>query len=286
MSRGVFVTDEQVRLTGSPNVARFLAQCLYWSNNELVKSRQGWFYKSRVEWKEETWLSRYQQEKARESLRDIGLLKESRERTNLGIRLWFWLDLALYNRMINRLAEQEIMISTEDCSVELYDRSLTDESRINKDDDLEESIETTESSSIKDNETIVLNTALKDAFKPEISTNVSDNNKTDHTEGSDLSCDESSGICLDIEAYQSCHPFIYQFMKTRVLSGHNQTYVLQDDFIVDGFCESVLEALRQFIDQFGHQIIDWYQANTPIRIQPLSQDDIQLARLIAGKGST
>ena len=44
MNKGVFVTNEQVRLTGSPNVARFLAQCLYWSNIEMVQQRQGWFY--------------------------------------------------------------------------------------------------------------------------------------------------------------------------------------------------------------------------------------------------
>ncbi|MES9983020.1 MAG: hypothetical protein ABW115_06380, partial [Candidatus Thiodiazotropha sp. 6PLUC6] len=61
----MFVTDEQVRLTGNPNTARFLAQCLYWSTRDVVERRQGWFYKTRDEWQAETWLSRYQQEKAR-----------------------------------------------------------------------------------------------------------------------------------------------------------------------------------------------------------------------------
>ncbi|WP_252180241.1 hypothetical protein [Endozoicomonas sp. 4G] len=153
MSRGVFVTDEQVRLTGSPNVARFLAQCLYWSSIELVKNRQGWFYKSREEWKSETWLSRYQQEKARRWLRDAGLLRESRERRQTGIRLWFWLDQALYNQMINNLAEKDELVETGDCPGgpdALYDSSLMDEPENNKTDVVEECKEVSESNVIEE----------------------------------------------------------------------------------------------------------------------------------------
>ena len=281
MSRGVFVTDEQVQLTGSPNVARFLAQCLYWSNNELVKSRQGWFYKSREEWKAETWLSRYQQEKAREALRNMGLLKESRERTNIGIRLWFWLDMALYNRLVNQLAEPALCVETEDCSVELYDSYLTDESENNKNDDLEEGKEITESNSVEESKTIVPITPLKESYKPVISTNVSDNNKAVDTEHSEIHCEAAIDITLDLEAYQACHPFIYQFMKTRVLSGHEQTQKLFNCFALYGFRWGVLDDLQAFIDQNGHQILHWYAVNTPVRVKPLTLDDLNLATLVS-----
>ena len=314
MSKGVFVTDEQVQLTGSPNVARFLAQCLYWSNNELVKSRQGWFYKSRTEWQAETWLSRYQQERARAFLRGSGLLKESRERTNLGVRLWFWLDLALYNRLINSLAEQgvvtvpescsaelydgsltdepetcsvnesaeqdvvvEVEVETADCPVELHDCSLTDESEITKNDDLEEDKEITESNSVEESKTIVPNTPIRESNKAEFSTNVSDNNKTIETEDSDIHCEAESDICLDLDAYQACHPFIYQFMKTRVLSGHQYAETLLAWFNQGGFSDEVLEVLKAFIDHQGHRIIQWYHTHTPVQIQPLSRADLQLA---------
>lgn len=106
MSRGVFVTHDQVRLTGSPDVARFLAQCLYWSGIDLVEQRQGWFYKSREEWQAETWLSRYKQEKAREQLKSMGLLEEKRQRRNTGIRIWFRLNRALYNGLVNTSGHQ------------------------------------------------------------------------------------------------------------------------------------------------------------------------------------
>ena len=120
--RGVWVTSAQVRLTGCPDVARFLAQCLYWSQCETVVNRQGWFYKSRNEWMAETWLSRYKQEKARKVLRDMGLLTERPERRNNGIRLWFWLDQVLLNRLLNELADAA---ETVESSEPLYDSTLT-----------------------------------------------------------------------------------------------------------------------------------------------------------------
>ena len=120
--RGVWVTRAQVRLTGSPDVARFLAQVLYWSQRKTVINRQGWFYKTRAEWLAETWLSRYKQEQARKVLRGMGLLREREERTNTGIRLWFWLDQVLLNRLLNNLADDA---QTVDSTVPLYDSTLT-----------------------------------------------------------------------------------------------------------------------------------------------------------------
>ncbi|MCW7552157.1 hypothetical protein NX722_05750 [Endozoicomonas gorgoniicola] len=345
MSKGVFVTNEQVRLTGSPNVARFLAQCLYWSTkSDLVIQRQGWFYKSRTEWQAETWLSRYQQEKARQQLRNMGLLKERRERTNLGIRIWFWLDQALLNMLVNNLADQPIETGTENNSVELYDSSLTGESGNSISGQLDSCKEADGSKSVTEYKTIVLKTPLKNSFNGVNGTMVLNNFNKDCINDSDYFCNEvevieeaesgkqeaaasslpeltnqsdnvdssqsrfereddlipffsdedinhalenidpQSGIqhCEDEECYKACHPFIYQFVKTRILTGLEWSENALTLFRANGLrCEILQDALRVFICKYGHSIIAWYQVNTPIRVKPLAKSDIELAVLIS-----
>lgn len=353
MSKGVFVTNEQVRLTGSPNVARFLAQCLYWSTRcDLVIQRQGWFYKSREEWQAETWLSRYQQEKARAQLRDMGLLRERRERRNTGIRLWFWLDQVLLNTLLNSLADQSINTGTENNSVELYDSSLTEQSDNSLTGQLDSCKEIEESKSIEEYKTIVPETPLNEFFNGVNGTMVLIKNNNESCNNSDYDCinnveiintvevieevesgneeaaasplpaltDRTDSInnpvpqfycegdltpsfneddvanklesiscqtgtvqyCEDIEPYRSCHPFIYQFMKTRILTGNHWSDTALKLFRGDGFrCDIIQDALRVFINKWGHCILSWYRDNTPVPVNPLSQDDMELAILIS-----
>ena len=59
---------------GSVSSALFLSQALYWTDRSTDKD--GWFYKTRDEWTLETGLSRWEQERARKSLRDCGVLEE------------------------------------------------------------------------------------------------------------------------------------------------------------------------------------------------------------------
>lgn len=341
MSKGVFVTNEQVRLTGSPNVARFLAQCLYWSTQcDLVIKRQGWFYKSRDEWQAETWLSRYQQEKAREQLRNMGLLKERKERRNTGIRIWFWLDQALLNVLMNNLAEQSDHTETENHSVELYDSTLTDGSGNYISDRLDNCKETEESKSVKENETKVLNKPLNEFVNGLNGTIVSGIFNTECINNSDYDCIEAESIeeaesdkqeaaasslseltnqsdnihnsksqfdglipffddedivnaleslhsdttqhCADPEAYKACHPFIYQFMKTRVLTGFKWSERALRLFLGNGLrCPVIQDALRVFINKHGFTMMAWYQDNTPITVKPLNKHDLELAILIS-----
>lgn len=63
-----------VKVTGSVNAAIMLSQAIYWSKR--TKSKDGWFYKSRDEWEEETGLSRYEQEAARKLLVRAGVWDE------------------------------------------------------------------------------------------------------------------------------------------------------------------------------------------------------------------
>ena len=60
-------------ITGTATAGLFLSQCYYWS--QLTVDPKG-FYKSPEEWKAETKMTRYEQEKARKTLKDLGLVIE------------------------------------------------------------------------------------------------------------------------------------------------------------------------------------------------------------------
>jgi hypothetical protein len=75
-----------------------LSQGLYWA--ERAKG-DGWFYKSREEWKAETGLTRDEQETARRKLRDRGLPRE--RLAGNPRRLFFCVDL---ERVAVALAER------------------------------------------------------------------------------------------------------------------------------------------------------------------------------------
>lgn len=62
-----------VDLTGSVTAALFLSQAVYWQRR--TTATDGYFYKTREEWEEETGLSRYEQETAKKKLADIGVLR-------------------------------------------------------------------------------------------------------------------------------------------------------------------------------------------------------------------
>ena len=69
-------------LTGSVTAALLLGQCLYWTDRVLRQQpeRDGWFWKTAVEWRQEIGLTRREQETARCRLRALGLLEEKRAR--------------------------------------------------------------------------------------------------------------------------------------------------------------------------------------------------------------
>lgn len=56
--------------------ALMLGQALYWSRR--TDDAQGWFYKTQVEWEEETGMTRREQEGARARLRELGLMEEAK----------------------------------------------------------------------------------------------------------------------------------------------------------------------------------------------------------------
>jgi len=73
-ARPVAYNPDVARIVGSVKAAVFLCQLLYWTGKG--KRRDGFIFKSRLDWEEETALSRYEQEGARKILRELGILEE------------------------------------------------------------------------------------------------------------------------------------------------------------------------------------------------------------------
>lgn len=77
-----------VGVGGGVTGALMLSQALYWSRR--AAERNGWFWKTREEWQEETGLSRWEQETARKALVAAGVLEE--KRVGLPARLHYRVD--------------------------------------------------------------------------------------------------------------------------------------------------------------------------------------------------
>lgn len=84
-----------VDIGGSINAALLLSNAIYWTNR-LPPERDGWFYKSKLEWEKETGLSREQQDKARQQLIERDLLEVRRAKVSEDecvTALWFRVNL-------------------------------------------------------------------------------------------------------------------------------------------------------------------------------------------------
>jgi hypothetical protein len=78
-------------IAGSAAGGLFLSQLFYWCDRG--DDPDGWIYKSIEEWREETCLTRYEQEAARRALTACGVLES--EKRGMPRRLYFRLDLAV-----------------------------------------------------------------------------------------------------------------------------------------------------------------------------------------------
>jgi len=88
-----------VTLTGSVNAALILSQAIYWQTRVSEKNN-GWWYKSRAQWRDETGLSRREQETARKRLRNRGILLE--ERRGMPARIWYRVNRAQFSEIPDR----------------------------------------------------------------------------------------------------------------------------------------------------------------------------------------
>ena len=91
-------------LGGGLNEALFLSQACFWSNVNI--DSDGWFFTTSEEWEEQTMLSRYQQDKAREFLKREEVLEEKKE--GLPCRLFYRVNFqVLESKLKAYCGEQE-----------------------------------------------------------------------------------------------------------------------------------------------------------------------------------
>ena len=86
---------------GNIKSAILLSQALSWTSGYLRQNpgREGWFWKTREEWFLETGLSRWEQESARERLRELGVLEE--KRMGAPPKLFFRVNLDALGRLLS-----------------------------------------------------------------------------------------------------------------------------------------------------------------------------------------
>ena len=83
--------------------ALLLSQAVYWSRRSGDDT--GWFFKTQVEWEEETGLTRREQEGARSRLQSMGLLRE--ERRGIPAKLFYRVDFEALQTSLDECAKQD-----------------------------------------------------------------------------------------------------------------------------------------------------------------------------------
>ena len=83
--------------------ALLLSQAVYWSRRSGDDT--GWFFKTQVEWEEETGLTRREQEGARSRLQSMGLLRE--ERRGIPAKLYYRVDFEALQTSLDECAKQD-----------------------------------------------------------------------------------------------------------------------------------------------------------------------------------
>lgn len=95
------------RITGDAKATLFLGQLIYWTRvGTDVIEHEGWIFKTRLEWENETGLSRYEQESARLLLVQKGLIEEFR--TGVPLRLSFRVNAGNLGQQFARLIQSDI----------------------------------------------------------------------------------------------------------------------------------------------------------------------------------
>ncbi len=89
-----------VQLTGRVTAGLLLSQALYWTRKLALSepARQGWFWKTREDWRNETGLSRWEQDGARRKLKELGLWQE--KRVGMPAKVWYRIDLDVLGQLL------------------------------------------------------------------------------------------------------------------------------------------------------------------------------------------
>ncbi len=115
-------------ISGGALQGLFLSQIFYWTPR--TKDPNGWFYKSQTEWEQETGLTRYEQETAREKLKAKGLLQE--KKGGIPCRLFYRLNVEKFLQEVARATKAEIPNAETEPNSEVGEKQQTSLRQSNK----------------------------------------------------------------------------------------------------------------------------------------------------------
>lgn len=91
------------RIAGGATNGLFLSQAFFWTGKGTLPDGQfdpeGWFYKTMIQWEEETCLTRREQQTARKALKDSGVLEE--KHAGLPAKLYFRVNMPRLLALVN-----------------------------------------------------------------------------------------------------------------------------------------------------------------------------------------
>lgn len=103
--RTIAISSNVVRLVGDPKAAIWYSQLIYWTRTGVdVLEHEGWIYKTRDEWEQETGLTRNEQESVRKHLVARVLLDEGR--MGMPARLCYRVNLGALAQQVSSLIQQ------------------------------------------------------------------------------------------------------------------------------------------------------------------------------------
>ena len=104
----------------------FLSQAWYWS--QRTQDAEGWFYKTQVEWEEETALIRSEQDRARLILKRLGIMREKLR--GQPARLWYSIDYGMLQTRLQDSANKIAESCKLDCRIQQTTRANTGASNL------------------------------------------------------------------------------------------------------------------------------------------------------------
>lgn len=96
-------------VAGSVDGGVFLSQAVYWTNRTTNSER--WFYKTAIEWEEETRIKPDRQKTIRNCLVKIGVLEEKKE--GIPCKLFYRINLEKLSELLDELTQNNVMESPE-----------------------------------------------------------------------------------------------------------------------------------------------------------------------------
>ena len=137
LERPIAFFPQLARALGGIEEAIFVQQLYYWSDKG--RNKDGWIYKTKTEWEEETCLTREQQDRIRKKLEKKGILQTVLKKANGVPTLHYKLDIAMVQKALMDKCEIHQPISVKDTNP-LKTETTTETTTENKKDDNEDII--------------------------------------------------------------------------------------------------------------------------------------------------